>query len=342
MSPPIEQSKRPSTTAQELSDDTSSDSDGGSISEWQRLRKKMPRTASLGYEVERLLKRQEFHDVTVRCGDRDHPCNRVAMAARSEVFRAMLAGSFTETNSRVIELHGVESQIVENLTQYITTDSCDLLSQYPNVEIGSVIALLRAADQYHIRGLLFLCQEVVAHLVTPECLMDVLNLAQELNCVYLRAKCYEQLRNLSGDELLMQIEGKGAVMPINLELPDSSIKQVLVKPNLSVEELKIVAAREPPTISEINRKYPPSRMDEEGVECSLQGPRLLRLVVGGVPLKDSQQLVDAIPTSETYRTSEQENMQSSVNNSVLNVKVQVKSPRYKDSKKSHTQLRMLC
>ncbi|KAI8627889.1 BTB/POZ protein [Xylariaceae sp. FL1651] len=121
-------------------------------------------TTSVADQDKELLDTGLFSDVTVTCGDSEWKLHRAILSTRSDWFRAALCGNFDEAESRIINLHEQNPDIVRILIEWIyirDRSEPDKAMAYGN-EIGRLensIELLRAADFFCLSDLRLICEE---------------------------------------------------------------------------------------------------------------------------------------------------------------------------------------
>eukprot|EP00921_Rhytidocystis_pertsovi_P026322 GHVQ01042458.1.p1 GENE.GHVQ01042458.1~~GHVQ01042458.1.p1 ORF type:complete len:251 (-),score=65.58 GHVQ01042458.1:596-1237(-) len=116
--------------------------------------------------------------------------NRFVCGARSTVLRAMLFGEFMESQSKKINIMDVAPEVIQQLIQFINTDTCALFDvENPNVD--RILNLYEAADKYQIMGLRYRCETVLAHSLCNDNVFDILQAAEERSCGYLINAVYD-------------------------------------------------------------------------------------------------------------------------------------------------------
>jgi len=95
---------------------------------------------------------KEFSDVQLKCGERIFDCHQVILSARSPVFRAMFQADMLEKNTKKVDLHDLDPDVVEEMLLFIYT------GKTPKLE-GLAEDLLRAADRFQIEKLRTACEE---------------------------------------------------------------------------------------------------------------------------------------------------------------------------------------
>ena len=144
-------------------------------------RRSDPATGALHRDLANLWTSGSYcSDLVLRADGRDFKVHRVVLCARSEVFRAMLAGGFAEASAAAaaapLEIHEVDRKTFELLLQYIYTGEVDLELTDP----GSLVALLHAADRFAIHDLSDFVQRRMGATLSPDTVADYSNAASAL------------------------------------------------------------------------------------------------------------------------------------------------------------------
>merc|ERR1712142_290836 len=113
--------------------------------------------------------RKLYSDVTIVCQEHEIPANRVLLATRSEVFRAMFAHSTLEASSGRIEITDVDAVVFEQLLAYIYTGFS------PNVD-ALAEELLIAANKYALEELKTECARVLESHLSMDNVLEMLKL----------------------------------------------------------------------------------------------------------------------------------------------------------------------
>eukprot|EP00088_Acartia_fossae_P005748 TRINITY_DN12594_c0_g1_i1.p1 TRINITY_DN12594_c0_g1~~TRINITY_DN12594_c0_g1_i1.p1 ORF type:complete len:426 (-),score=56.56 TRINITY_DN12594_c0_g1_i1:105-1382(-) len=113
-----------------------------------------------------LLETGELTDIEVTCGTETFRCHSVVLAAKSNVFRAMLVNDMREKATKKINLENIEPDIFKAILMYmyggeiINFDDQDKASR-----------ILKAADQYELLDLKRRCEKnLCSHLTIKNCL----------------------------------------------------------------------------------------------------------------------------------------------------------------------------
>eukprot|EP00914_Ancora_sagittata_P022362 GHVO01044524.1.p1 GENE.GHVO01044524.1~~GHVO01044524.1.p1 ORF type:complete len:399 (+),score=56.38 GHVO01044524.1:30-1226(+) len=129
------------------------------------------------------------HDVVLECGSETFSASRFVLAARSEFFRALLFGAFKEaqTPHASVEITDIDASLMPALLQFLATDTCAVLDTEKICEndINKFVQLFIVADKYQIPALHAKCVEMLARSMTPETVLDILEVADERQCTAL-------------------------------------------------------------------------------------------------------------------------------------------------------------
>ena len=99
--------------------------------------------------INKLRKEKKLCDVTLRVGETEFCAHRVVLSACSDYFCAMFTGDLEESHQSVVELHGLDSDTMEFLLDFVYTESIQ-------VTVENVQALLPAACLLQLTGQLFI------------------------------------------------------------------------------------------------------------------------------------------------------------------------------------------
>jgi len=116
--------------------------------------------------------RKLYADVTIVCQDQEIPANRVLLATRSEVFRAMLSHPTKEARSGRIEILDADATVIEQMLAYIYTGFA------PNVE-AIAEDLLIAANKYALEELKTDCVRVLESNLSVDNVLEMLVLGDQ-------------------------------------------------------------------------------------------------------------------------------------------------------------------
>ncbi|KAG6497181.1 hypothetical protein ZIOFF_045070 [Zingiber officinale] len=146
------------------------------------------------YLGEQYVNNSTLSDVTFLVEGKCFYAHRIALLASSDAFRAMFDGSYMEKDARDIEILDIRWDIFELMMRYIYSGS---------VEINNLVAqdLLRAADQYLLKGLKRLCEYIIKQDVNIDNVSSMYELSETCNAISLRQTCIlfilEQFEKLS-------------------------------------------------------------------------------------------------------------------------------------------------
>jgi len=138
-------------------------------------------TTSLSRDMGEAFTATDFTDMTIVCDQREFHCHKFMLAARSEVFAAMLRHEFLEKQNSRVDVKEIDSETMELLLSYIYTGH---VSDFKNV---SVVELFKAADRYRLDHLKQMCEEELVNRVEPTNAADILSLAHKYNAQPLKS-----------------------------------------------------------------------------------------------------------------------------------------------------------
>jgi len=132
--------------------------------------------------------RKLYADVTIICQGQEIPANRVLLATRSEVFRAMLSNPMKEAASGKIVITDVDPGVFEQMLAYIYTGFA------PNVETIAE-ELLIAANKYALEELKTECVRVLESTLSVDNVLDMLVVGDQHEAVKLKEAAFAFLVN---------------------------------------------------------------------------------------------------------------------------------------------------
>lgn len=135
--------------------------------------------SSLKEDLVNLYGEKTSTDVCFIVGGREFKAHKTILAARSPVFAAMLNNGMLETSSDRIDVRDMAPDIFEALLRFVYTDKVDLTK----IDAKNLLA---ASDQYLISLLKFECQVFLSSNITTENCIELLELADHQNAVYLK------------------------------------------------------------------------------------------------------------------------------------------------------------
>ena len=100
--------------------------------------------------INRLRKERKLCDITLKVGEKEFFAHRVILSACSDYFCAMFTGNMEESHKSVVELHGLDSDTMEFILDFVYTETIQ-------VSVENVQALLPAACLLQLTGLFNSC-----------------------------------------------------------------------------------------------------------------------------------------------------------------------------------------
>jgi len=135
---------------------------------------------------------QQFVDVVFLVGGYEYFCHKPIFSTRSEYFRALLADHFDECQMDgqydlpIIQIHQVSPKVFSCVVTFVYTNTCEVTEEV-------VAELLHTADMFLLPGLTKLAGKLLARLVTPDTVIDILRTARLFNLARLEDQCTEFL-----------------------------------------------------------------------------------------------------------------------------------------------------
>ena len=134
-------------------------------------------------DISRIGPENEFSDVVITTGDHRREAHSLILAARSAVFRRMLASQMMEgqlrDGKRHVHLEDLPAHSLDQVLQWCYTDSAD------NLDLSDSMDLFMAADRLEIPGLVTRCSQRLSKMLMADLLPEALQLAQSLSCAAL-------------------------------------------------------------------------------------------------------------------------------------------------------------
>ncbi|KAK8571725.1 hypothetical protein V6N13_047362 [Hibiscus sabdariffa] len=168
--------------------------------------------SDLGQHFGRLLESGKGADVQFEVDGEIFAAHKLVLAARSPVFRAQLFGPLKDQNTQCIRVEDVEAPVFKALLYFIYWDTL------PDMEelVGStskwastLVAqhLLAAADRYALERMRLLCEAKLSEDVAINTVATTLALAEQHNCLHLKAVCLKFVALPENLKAVMQTEG---------------------------------------------------------------------------------------------------------------------------------------
>ncbi|XP_071942085.1 speckle-type POZ protein B-like isoform X1 [Antedon mediterranea] len=131
-------------------------------------------------DLNTLLERSSFSDVTLCVNGREYQAHKALLAARSPVFNAMFEHQMEESKHNRVEITDVDHEVMREILRFIYTGKAQNLEKMAD-------DLLAAADKYAIERLKVLCEESLCSNLAVENVAEVLVLADLHSAEQLKA-----------------------------------------------------------------------------------------------------------------------------------------------------------
>jgi len=167
---------------------------------------------SLSCDMRDAFASNDFTDMTIVCDKREFHCHKFLLAARSEVFAAMLRHEFLEKQNSRVDVKEIDGETMELLLSYIYTG---LVTDFKNVSELQLVELFKAADRYRLDHLKNMCEEELVKRVEASNAADILSLAHKYNAGPLKSfalamisrNVEEVMRTRGWKELILSEQG---------------------------------------------------------------------------------------------------------------------------------------
>ncbi|KAF8752702.1 hypothetical protein HU200_011909 [Digitaria exilis] len=158
-----------------------------------------------------LLRSNAGADVTFTVSGLSIAAHKGVLAVRSPVFKAEFFGEMKEKESRHVEVQDMDAAVFKAMLCFIYTDAVPELDQAPGAVATMALAqhLLVAADRYGLDRLKTMCERKLALGIDVGNVASTLALAEQQNCLRLKAKCIEFIAGGSQENLDAVLETEG-------------------------------------------------------------------------------------------------------------------------------------
>uniref|UniRef100_A0A0E0EY50 BTB domain-containing protein n=1 Tax=Oryza meridionalis TaxID=40149 RepID=A0A0E0EY50_9ORYZ len=174
--------------------------------------------SNMNHQLGDLLETGKGADVVFEVAGQTFAAHRCVLAARSPVFSAELYGPMKEsdTTTGVVRVEDMEAQVFRALLRFVYTDSL------PKMEEEGVMCqhLLVAADRYNLERLKLICEEKLCKHVSVHTVSNLLVLADQHRCEWLKKACVNFSLSRSWLSLLKELvnprnsSGDGEQFPV--------------------------------------------------------------------------------------------------------------------------------
>lgn len=167
---------------------------------WDNLNIQIPRNSRLRMTVEvrplaeslelqlenykKILESKKFYDVTFIAENKEFTANSNLLSMQSPVFKSMFEADMEEKNNGLVQIYDIEPHILEKLMNFIHRGSFE-----ESLKVGDLLKLLVAADKYCVSSLVSRCYNQISNVLTTDCVVDVLIMADLVNVEELKREC---------------------------------------------------------------------------------------------------------------------------------------------------------
>merc|ERR550519_1291798 len=113
---------------------------------------KMLEKSNIASDFKECWLEDEFSDVKIKCSGMVFHCHRIVLARRSNYFRAMLKGSYKESQSGVIDMENMDAETFRATLKYIYEGELESLET-------NAMTLLEASERFELANLKIICED---------------------------------------------------------------------------------------------------------------------------------------------------------------------------------------
>eukprot|EP00058_Branchiostoma_floridae_P014788 XP_002600276.1 hypothetical protein BRAFLDRAFT_66781 [Branchiostoma floridae] len=174
---------------------------------------------------------KDFLDLVVKVQDMEFPCHRAVLAS-TPYFKAMLSSSLSKGNSKVVKLHGIDSDGFSKILDFLYTGEI-------RISKDDVHDILQAAHMLQIDKITEYCREYIECNLCPSNCIGVMRLADLYGWPDMRENSRdealshfpelgqsEEFLTLSVDELLDLLTDKNLYVAYEEEVVDSALRWI--------------------------------------------------------------------------------------------------------------------
>ncbi|CDW53510.1 Protein maternal effect lethal 26, partial [Trichuris trichiura] len=143
-------------------------------------------------DMKALLENGAYADFSISVGGITIPAHRCILAARSNVFAAMLLHATEESRTCTLEITDFEPDVIQELVRFIYSGHCNRID-----ELGA--DLLTAADKYNLEDLKFHCEKALVRAINVRNVCELLVLADSHMAGSLYRGCMDYMRKNVND-----------------------------------------------------------------------------------------------------------------------------------------------
>ncbi|KAE8723847.1 BTB/POZ and MATH domain-containing protein 2 [Hibiscus syriacus] len=168
--------------------------------------------SDLGQHFGRLLESGKGTDVKFEVDGEIFAAHKLVLAVRSPVFRAQLFGPLKDQNTQCITVEDMEAPVFKALLHFIYWDTLPDLEELAGSTskwASTLVAqhLLAAADRYALERMRILCEAKLCEGVAINTVATTLALAEQHNCLHLKAVCLKFVALPENLKAVMQTDG---------------------------------------------------------------------------------------------------------------------------------------
>ena len=155
-----------------------------------------PSTESdLSRDLAQVLDGNQFTDFKIHCGKETFDCNKVILAARSNVFKTMFEQDMMESKTGEVLVKDVRPEVMEQVLKFLYTDKVDeTVPEYLGMR------LLYAAEKYELDGLKKICEMHLGRSINKDNAVLLLSMAKKHSADNLKNKIINWFKDVDSSE----------------------------------------------------------------------------------------------------------------------------------------------
>jgi len=138
----------------------------------------------LSRDIGSMFSTERFSDCIIASGDKEFPCHKFILSARSSVFEAMFSHDTREHLQNRVDIKELDVKVVEDMIHYIYSGKVTELE-------SKAVDLVTAAEMYDLKELKQMCATSLCNSIRKDNVLDMLVLADTFDLPELRRMSLE-------------------------------------------------------------------------------------------------------------------------------------------------------
>jgi len=142
----------------------------------------------LSRDIGSMFSTERFSDCIIASGDKEFPCHKFILSARSSVFEAMFSHDTREHLQNRVDIKELDVKVVEDMIHYIYSGKVTELE-------SKAVDLVTAAEKYDLKELKQMCATSLCNSIRKDNVLDMLVLAETFDLPEVRRMSLEFTAN---------------------------------------------------------------------------------------------------------------------------------------------------